>query len=266
MKYPGKLLQLGFVDAKVMKALKTQLNQTLVLGADTTPPKLDSSDPSFDAPTKAAVKLFQAQRVDAVGNPLRVDGKVGALTWGALFGEQALKSHHEAGDPLLTLVLKIAGQQADMGVREKPRNSNKGPEVSEYLVRAGVWPGLAWCVAYVYWCFDEAAKQLGRPNPMVRTAGVLNHWTRCVAEKGAKRISKSEATANPALVLPGMVFVMDHGGGLGHSGLVERVEGGLIHTLEGNTDASKTREGGGVYRLTRKIIDINKGFVDYRGR
>jgi hypothetical protein len=62
-----------------------------------------------------------------------------------------------------------------------------------------------------------------------------------------------------------MVFIMDHGAGKGHTGLVERVEGGLITTIEGNTDASKTREGGGVYRLTRKIVEVNKGFIDYSG-
>jgi hypothetical protein len=44
---------------------------------------------------------------------------------------------------------------------------------------------------------------------------------------------------------------------------VEQVNGGMLTTLEGNTDAGKTREGGGVYRLTRKIADVNKGFVDY---
>jgi hypothetical protein len=56
---------------------------------------------------------------------------------------------------------------------------------------------------------------------------------------------------------------MDHGGGFGHTGFVERVDAGLLTTLEGNTDASKTREGGGVYRLTRKIAEVNKGFIDY---
>jgi hypothetical protein len=50
---------------------------------------------------------------------------------------------------------------------------------------------------------------------------------------------------------------------LGHTGLVEKVSGGLLTTIEGNTDASRTREGGGVYRLTRKIGEINKGFIDY---
>ena len=40
---------------------------------------------------------------------------------------------------------------------------------------------------------------------------------------------------------------------------------GLMTTLEGNTDASRTREGCGVYRLSRKLKEINKGFIDYGG-
>jgi hypothetical protein len=83
------------------------------------------------------------------------------------------------------------------------------------------------------------------------------HGTRC--------IPAAQATENPALVESGMVFIMDHGEGMGHTGLVEKVNGGLLTTIEGNTDASKTREGGGVYRLTRQIADINKGFIDYTG-
>ena len=116
----------------------------------------------------------------------------------------------------------------------------------------------------MYWCFDEAAKGLKANNPMVKTAGCLDHWNKSAA-KGARRFTRKEAIADPSIVKPGMVFIMDHGGGFGHTGLVERVAGGFITTIEGNTDASKTREGGGVYRLTRKITDVNKGFIDYSG-
>ena len=105
---------------------------------------------------------------------------------------------------------------------------------------------------------------MGRSNPMVKTAGCLDHWRRAPSRK-AQRILKQRAVGNPDLVRPGMIFIIDHGGGFGHTGLVEKVAGGLLTTIEGNTDASRTREGGGVYRLTRKIVDINKGFIDYSG-
>ena len=147
-------------------------------------------------------------------------------------------------------------------MREVPQNSNRGPEVEAYLRRAGVSPGNAWCCAFVYWCFDEAAQAMRRSNPMVKTAGCLDHWRRAPSQR-AQRILKQQAVGNPVLVRAGMIFIMDHGGGLGHTGLVEKVAGGLLTTIEGNTDASRTREGGGVYRLIRKIVEINKGFIDY---
>jgi hypothetical protein len=109
---------------------------------------------------------------------------------------------------------------------------------------------------------DEAAKALGQPNPMVKTAGCINHWNRAQAH-GVHRILIKDAKDNPGLIKPGMIFIISHGKGLGHTGFVEHVHGGLLHTVEGNTDATKTREGGGVYRLTRRIGEINRGFIAY---
>lgn len=90
------------------------------------------------------------------------------------------------------------------------------------------------------------------------------HWNKAES-RGAHRVAARDAVADPARVKPGMVIIMDFGGGLGHTGLVERVDGGFVHTIEGNTDASQGRERGGVYRLTRKLAGINKGFIDYAG-
>jgi hypothetical protein len=210
------------------------------------------------------IKLFQARNVDADGRPLRQDGEVGSLTWSALFGDDTVPMSDASSNQFLARVLQIAAAEEAKHVREVPKNSNRGPQVEAYLHRAGAPPGLAWCCAFVYWCFDEAAQALGLANPMVKTAGCLDHWHRA-PEQGAKRILASHAVENPDVVKPGMIFIMDHGGGLGHTGLVEKVAGGLLTTIEGNTDASRTREGGGVYRLTRKIVEINTGFIDYAG-
>ena len=99
---------------------------------------------------------------------------------------------------------------------------------------------------------------------MFKTAGCLAHWNNA-ASRGARRLAAKDAVADPGQVEPGMLFVMDFGAGLGHTGLVESVDGGHIVTIEGNTDASMTREGGGVYRLTRKLVSVNKGFIDSAG-
>ncbi|WP_051079159.1 CHAP domain-containing protein [Methyloversatilis thermotolerans] len=261
MKYPGRLIKQGEADASIVRALKKALNKALALRAGQGP-GLDPDSPDFGPKMKQTVKLFQMRHVDGSGRPLKVDGEVGALTWQALFGANAVPASGRASSALLKSVLDLAGREADRAVREQPRNSNRGPEVEAYLERAGVAAGNPWCCAFVYWNFDEAAKKLRRANPMFRTAHCLTHWNRAVSA-GAQRITRKEAIDDPARVRAGMIFIMDHGGGAGHTGLVERVEGGLIHTIEGNTDASKTREGGGVYRLQRKIADINKGYIDY---
>ncbi len=259
MDYPGRTIKEGERDARIVKAVQAQLNAQNCgpVGASGT----------FGPTTTIAVKLFQAQHVDGLGNSLKRDGKVGPITWAALFGHDTVQSVETPSSGYLVAVIEKAASQ--VGVREEPKNSNSGPQVNAYLRRAGVPLSLPaaqkpWCCAFTYWCFDEVARERQRENPMLKTAGCLTHWNRA-QERGAVRIGGARAAANPALVTPGMVFVIDAGGGRGHTGFVERVEGGVIHTIEGNTDASQTREGGGVYQLRRKIADINKGFIDYSG-
>ena len=261
MRYPGRLIEAGEADATIVRALKRRLNAALGT-ADDPAVRLDPENPHFGPSMRRIVKLFQSRNVDASGIPLLADGKVGSLTWGALFGSDTVPHSDSSSSFFLELVLAVAAEEEARRVREIPRNSNRGPDVERYLARAGLGPGFAWCCAFVYWCFDEAASRSELPNPMVKTAGCLDHWSRALGH-GARRLASADAIGDPGLVQPGMVFIMDHGRGAGHTGLVETVSGGLVTTIEGNTDASGTREGGGVYRLRRKLVTINKGFVDY---
>ncbi|HKY19831.1 MAG TPA: CHAP domain-containing protein [Vicinamibacterales bacterium] len=258
-KYPGRVIKLGEADPKVIKAIKMQLNTRL--NYQKVPAlKLDVNDPSFDQSTRQAVKMFQALNTDERGSPLVIDGEIGPLTWGILFGQKAVKHSGNPSSILLREVLRVG--RGEIGVREVPKNSNFGPRVEEYQALTAT-KGLAWCVSFVYWCFNTAAANMGRPNPMYKTAGVLNHWKRCESA-GAARLPAHDAKDNPGLVKPGMIFVMDHGGGKGHTGLVEIVDSGFIRTIEGNTDASgANRDGGGVYEVERKISSINTGFIAY---
>ena len=263
MRYPGRIIRKGELDSTIVRAVKLRLNEVLAIDSNADL-RLDPDDPNFGPKMEYAVKFFQARNVDADGHPLNQDGELGPNSWAALFGDAAVYSSTTARDPFLARVLQTASGEEAKHVREVPKDSNRGPEVEAYLARAGAAPGNSWCCAFVYWCFDESAKAMGRANPMPKTAGCLDHWERASAH-GTKCILAGNATENPELVAAGMIFIMDHGGGLGHTGLVEKVTGGIITTIEGNTNASKSREGGGVYRLTRKIADINKGFIDYTG-
>ena len=259
MHYPRRVIKLGELDRTIVTALQREL---LARGCG----PVDGTG-VFGAQTEASVKLFQARHVDGEGRPLKQDGELGPLTWAALFGDAMIPERTTASSQFLKAVLAHAASQ--VGVLEQPKNSNSGPQVNEYLKRAGIPLDLPaaqkpWCCAFVYWCFDQAARDERRANPMVKTAGCLDHWNRVDGTRG-QRVDAALAVDDPGRVEPGMIFIMDHGGGRGHTGLVERVAGGLLHTIEGNTDASKTREGGGVYRLARKMVEINRGFIDYRG-
>ena len=64
-----------------------------------------------------------------------------------------------------------------------------------------------------------------------------------------------------------MIFIIGTSSGKGHTGLVEKISGSLLTTIEGNTNDNGSREGIGVFRRTsRQIADINRGFIDYGTR
>lgn len=250
MDYPNRIIGAGEINKKLVKAIQAALNQAgcgPLEGTGTFGPK-----------TTRAVKLFQSTHRDQHGLPLAIDGKIGAITWAILFGTGKVPMAEDASGKLLREVLKVAGTQ--VGVMERPPGSNTGPEVDAYLASVGLPPGLYWCASFVYWCFRDAAKDLGSANPLVKTGGCLDHWNRT---KG-KKILAADATANPGLLVPGQIFIISHGGGSGHTGLVEKVEGGFIDTIEGNSNPEGSSNGIGVFRLQRKIAQINKGFIQYK--
>jgi lysozyme family protein len=253
--YPGRIVKIGETDADVVRPLQLRLDE---LGCGEL-----SGTGFFGTKTETAVKIFQARFPDVDGRPLVVDGQVGSITWAALFGADTVPDNETTETRLLSKVMDIAVSQ--IGVLEQPTGSNGGEQVDKYLRAVGLDPGFAWCVAFQYWCFERAAEELGVANPMIKTAGVLDHWNQA-GRKNIPRIAMREAADNPGLVKPGMIFTIDTGspGGLGHAGFVERVSGGRLVTVEGNTNRDGSREGIGVFRRDgRKINTINKGFIDY---
>ncbi|HKP96804.1 MAG TPA: CHAP domain-containing protein [Fibrobacteria bacterium] len=250
MEYPKRLVMQGESDKTLVKAVQAQLNAS---GCGPLP-----ETGTFGPKTAQAVKLFQSTHRDQNGNPLAIDGKVGAITWAILFGIEYVPVSNGAGSKLLSKALREAASQD--GVMERPPGSNSGPEVDAYLASVGLGPGQYWCASFVYWCFQRASRKLGVPNPLIKTGGCLDHWNRT---KG-KKIKTADATANPGLLLPGQIFIINHGGGNGHTGMVEKVEGGFIDTIEGNSNPEGGSNGIGVFRLQRKISQINQGFIQYK--
>jgi len=267
MQFPGRIIKAGERSATIVKALKARLNEVLGLTGDQA---LDVDNPNFGPKVTQAVMMFQARNVDSQGTPLKADGEIGSVAWEILFGAGSVPVATESSDALLSGALKIAQAEEAAGVQEVRPPFNRGPRVDEYQLRTGLRlkpgvEGFAWCACFLYWCFDEAAVQLGRRNPVLKTAGCQDHWNRA-RDKGIHQVTGVRATAKPALVQPGMIFIMAFGGTAGHTGIVESVHGGFITTIEGNSNNQGSRDGFGVFRLTRKINTINRGFIDYSGR
>lgn len=155
---------------------------------------------------------------------------------------------------------------------EVPTGSNRGPMVDAYLQSVGIDPTKGtpddryWCMAFVYWTFKTAGQTLAVPNPIPKTAGCVDHWNRAKNIAKAVRISGADAYANPSLVKPGLIFILNFGGGHGHTGIVEKLlPGGVLSTIEGNTDSTGSGNGIGVFRGTRRKLNDKSllGFVDY---
>lgn len=258
--YPGRLIRAGSRDIAAVDAIQARL-AALGYGGG-----LKAG--VFDTAMLAAVELFQAQNVDGDSLPLKIDGAIGPTTWRALFGQGADDAETVA-DPFLGAALAAARSQ--IGVRETIGQPNRGPEVDSYIRCCGLDPekadpgqGYAWCAAFVYWCFEQAAKKTGRENPVPKTAGVMSLWQKARSH----RIGDLSAEFNPKPLRPGSLFVMSFGKGLGHVGFVERHVGRRLFTIEGNSNNDGSREGLGVFRLARRTVGDAKliGYLDFGGK
>jgi len=137
------------------------------------------------------------------------------------------------------LALRIA--QDEVGVKEDPPGSNRGPRVDEYLRATGLDPARSsypWCAAFVTWVCLEVERRLG-----------------ALAFRGSASVA-TLLERNPELALPapepGCVFIHLRDDGKGHTGFVTRVnDDWSLATLEGNTDASGSRTGGQVMHQHR---------------
>lgn len=222
----------------------------------------------FDAQTVSVVKLFQAQHSDDSGLPLKIDGEIGFHTWTALFG--VVPSVVQPVALLLAQALAVAASQDHQ--MEVPRGSNRGPMVDEYLRAAGMDPtqgspdSRPWCMCFMYWVFLQAAQHLNRATPLPKTASCHQHWVAAASLPNVKRVTQQQALDNRSLIQPGLIFILDFGGGMGHTGIVESVlPGGALQTIEGNTNTDGSRNGVGVFRLQRRKPSdpVLTGFVDY---
>lgn len=183
----------------------------------------------------------------------------------ASFGQEyydkyANKTTYSNGGSSMTAVEKLlATARAEVGYLEKKTNSNLDSKTenagsnnwTKYardLDRLGVYNfpknGYAWCDIFVDWCFvktfglETAWKMTNQP--MGGCGAGCTYSAQYYENVG--RFFKS----NPQ---PGdQIFFKADDGGMGHTGIVEKVANGRVYTIEGNTssDAGVVANGGSV--------------------
>lgn len=134
----------------------------------------------------------------------------------------------------------IAFAEKEVGTVESGGN-NRGPRIVYYQkatwLEPGPWP---WCAAFICRAVEQATKGLkGLPFKRPETAGAFDfeNW----AKQPGLRVYKSGS------VRRGDIVIFD----FSHIGLATDEKNGSVQTIEGNTNASGSREGDGVWKKTR---------------
>lgn len=124
-------------------------------------------------------------------------------------------------------------------VKVKELWTNRGFWVEVFLDSAGVAPGNPWCASALTFACKVAEVETPGGSALVKSWML---WFR--------RRDKDE-TLSPQR---GMVAMHDAGNGKGHIGIVVRVVGPFVYSIEGNTGSGPNgsqRDGDGMYRRTR---------------
>jgi hypothetical protein len=145
----------------------------------------------------------------------------------------------------------------EIGVTELPINSNCGPRVNQYKAATNLPPKEAWpwCAAFVCWVVKECMRRgllkgesYTFERPTTAGAWALETWS--------KEQDKSTHTKRPVAmdIKAGdiVIFKFSH---VGFAVGMPNVNGDFF-TVEGNTDAKGSREGGGVWRKSRNLSQV----------
>lgn len=133
-------------------------------------------------------------------------------------------------------LLAVAAKQ--IGVRESPPNSNNVCYNTWYYGREVSGKGFPWCMVFVQWVFDQAKVKLPRRTAscgdMMRAAKAAGRW-----------VTKDYR--------PGDVAIYDFPGGAAtdHCGIVSKVLGDRVYSIEGNTGTTSDADGGQVMERVR---------------
>ena len=142
----------------------------------------------------------------------------------------------------------------EVGV-EEIGGTNCGPRVNEYKAATWLPPDQAWpwCAAFIDWLVmrameEESGRKFTFTRPRTAGAWDLENWS-------MKQDGSTWTKLNPQAsdIAPGDIVIFT----FSHVGLaIDAPAKGLVQTVEGNSNAQGSREGGGVWKQTRKLSQI----------
>lgn len=136
----------------------------------------------------------------------------------------------------------VAIAQKEVGTAESPLGSNGGPYISKYT-NGNIEP---WCADFVSWVYKEA----GRPFSPTRIAAV----TDIVAYMQKNGIYFKNGKGDPT---PGDIVDFISSAGT-HIGIVEKIDGNTLSTIEGNSSNRVSRRVYMNYKLKSNIVGFGR--------
>jgi hypothetical protein len=136
-------------------------------------------------------------------------------------------------------VLRIAA--GEIGTKESPAGSNNVKYNTWFYGHEVRGPAYPWCMAFVVWTFWQAGFNL------YKTASCSTLVSRYKTVKGKWVTSDFK---------PGDIAMFDFSGRKSrtqHTGIIEKVNGNWVTTIEGNTSLTSQDNGGAVMRRVRNI-------------
>ena len=142
----------------------------------------------------------------------------------------------------------------EVGV-EEIGGTNCGPRVNEYkaatwLPADQAWP---WCAAFIDWLVmrameEESGRKFTFERPRTAGAWDLENWS---MKQDGSTWTKLNPQASDIVAGDIVIFTFSHVGLA-----IDSPAKGLVQTVEGNSNAQGSREGGGVWKQTRKLSQI----------
>lgn len=210
-----------------------------------------------------SAKWKQIQRflgIAADGIPGDQTADAVAAKLGLRWDHPAISSGATVEKSFRSLLVELA--RKELGVLEQPKNSNRGARVQQY--QAATWldgTGWPWCAAFICWLVREGLMQykpskvpVGFKRPETAGAWDFENWASQQRRYGVSRFEATDRRIEPGDIL---VFTFSHIG-IAETAATGTNQASEIATIEGNTDGSGSREGGGVYRQRRKVSQVRE--------